>query len=96
MAAAGTLACGSTLTSEYHHRVQADVAACVTYAKGDSPSFEASVIRIDPTGEVRLRVIGEPRGEFTFIKCLMTVRDWTWAGATSTGFHPQLRSRAAP
>jgi hypothetical protein len=97
MAMAGTLACGFMLTSEYHHRVQADVTACVTYAKGDSPAFEASVIRIKPTtGEVRLRVIGDPRGEFTFIKCLMTIRDWTWTGEHSTGFHPPHGSRANP
>lgn len=97
MTAAGVLGCGFTLTSEYQNRVQVDVTACVTYAKADSPSFDASVLRIEPTtGEVRLRVIGDPRGEFTFIKCLMTIRDWTWAGEKSTGFHPQLRSRAAP
>jgi hypothetical protein len=78
-------------------RVQVDITACVTYAKGDSPAFEASVIRIEPTtGDVRLRVIGDPRGEFTFIKCLMTIRDWSWAGEKSTGLHPPLRSRTAP
>lgn len=97
IAAAGVLACGFTVTSAYHHRVQADVTACVTYAKGDSPTFEASVIRVEPTtGEVRLRVIGDPRGEFTFIKCLMTIRDWTWGGEKSTGFHPPRPSRATP
>ncbi len=96
MAAAGVLASGFTVTSEYQNRVRADVTACVTYAKGDSPSFEASVIRIEATtGEVRLRVIGDSRGEFTFIKCLMTIRDWSWAGEKSTGLHPPLRSRTA-
>jgi hypothetical protein len=94
MIAAGGLASGFAVTSEYQNRVQADVTACVTYAKGDSPAFEASVARIEPaTGDVRLRVIGDPRGEFTFIKCLMTIRDWSWAGANSPGLHPPLRSQ---
>jgi len=96
MIAAGGLVDGFAVTSEYQNRVQADVAACVTYAKGDSPAFEASVVQIEPaTGDVRLRVIGDPRGEFTFIKCLMTIRNWSWAGANSTGLHPPLRSRTA-
>jgi hypothetical protein len=65
MIAAGGLAGGFTVTSAYQNQVQADVTACVTYAKGDAPVFEA-VVRIEPaTGDVRLRVIGDPRGEFS-------------------------------
>lgn len=89
VSAVGLLACGFTVTSEYQTRVRDDVTACATYAKQESPSFDAVVIRIEPTtGEVRWRVVGDQRGEFTFIKCLMTIRDWTWVGQTPRGLHP--------
>jgi hypothetical protein len=87
----GLLACGFTLTTKYQERVRDDVAACAIYAKEESPSFDAVVFRIEPTtGEIRLRVTGDPRGEFTFIKCLMTIRNWTWVGQTPRGLHPPL------